>query len=118
MVYRAPHAAPESQIPESRRGRTIGRFCKVCSQIYPLHRAIHRGKPMFGKDHVASPCTHEGENFDPGEPWWEPAVEVLPEAVQAPEGELVAGSPAKGTEPSAGTGGQKSQEAQNQKPRG
>lgn len=118
MVYRAPHAAPESQLPEERRGRTIGRFCLVCAQIYPVHRAKHRGKPMYGKDHVAAPCTHEGEAFEPGEPWWEPAVEVLPEAVKAAETDLVAGSPAKGTAPEAAQGALKSQEAQKQQPKG
>lgn len=83
MVYRLPHAAPESQIPEERRGRAVGRFCLVCASIYPLHRAKHAGKPMYGKDHVASPCAHEGEVFEPGAGWWEPAVEVPPEAVKA-----------------------------------
>jgi hypothetical protein len=83
MVFRQPHAAPAGQVPEARRGRTIGRFCLVCSSIYPLHRAAHTGKPMYGRDHVASPCAHEGEPFEPGAPWWQPAVEVLPEAVSA-----------------------------------
>jgi hypothetical protein len=56
---------------------------------------------MYGKDHVSSTCAHEGEVFDPAEPWWEPAVEVLPIAVehQAEGQEKVVGSPAKGTEP-------------------
>jgi hypothetical protein len=102
MVYRIPHAAPQSQIPEARQGRTIGRFCLVCGTIYPLHRGRHTGKPMYGRDHIASPCAHEGDVFSPGETWWEPAVEVLPEAVQAPDS-LVAGTagtaPAKGTQP-------------------
>jgi hypothetical protein len=83
MVYRLPQAAPESQIPEERRGRVTGRFCRVCASFYPLHRAKHAGKPMYGKDHVASPCAHEGEDFEAGAGWWEPAVEVLPEAVKA-----------------------------------
>jgi hypothetical protein len=83
MVYRLPHAAPESQTPEERRGRVIGRFCRVCASIYPLHRAKHAGKPLYGKDHIASPCAHEGEVFETGANWWEPAVEVLPEAVKA-----------------------------------
>jgi hypothetical protein len=98
MVYREPHAAPESQIPEARRGRTIGRFCLTCASIYPLHRLRHAGKPMYGKDHVAAPCAHEGEVFEPGVGWWEPAVVVLPEAVAAPA-DLVVNAPTKGTQP-------------------
>jgi len=78
MVYRHPEAAPLSQIPEARRGRTIGRFCLVCAAIFPLHRSRHTGKPIYGKDHIATPCAHEGEEFEPGASWWEPAVEVLP----------------------------------------
>jgi hypothetical protein len=53
---------------------------------------------MYGKDHIAAPCAHEGEPFDPGEPWWEPAVEVLPAAATNPA-EKVANAPAKGTAP-------------------
>ncbi len=98
MVYREPHAAPEDQVPGARRGRTIGRFCLTCATINPLHRNPQTRKPLYGKDHVAAPCAHEGEMFEPGAPWWQPAVEVLPEAVPAPEG-LVVGSPAKGTQP-------------------
>ena len=98
-MFRMPHAAPESQIPEEKRGRTIGRFCLVCSTIFPLHRAKHSGKGMYGRDHVASPCAHEGEVFEPGADWWEPAVEIVPEALAAGAAELVAGSPAKGTAP-------------------
>jgi hypothetical protein len=37
---------------------------------------------MYGKDHISSTCAHEGEVFDPAEPWWEPAVEVLPAAAE------------------------------------
>ncbi|MEA2558665.1 MAG: hypothetical protein QOH06_169 [Acidobacteriota bacterium] len=101
MVYRYPEAAPQSQIAEERRGRTVGRFCHTCGSIYPLHRSTHGGKPMYGKDHVSSTCAHEGEVFDPAEPWWEPAVEVLPLAAehQADGQEKVVGSPAKGTAP-------------------
>jgi hypothetical protein len=105
MVYRLPHAAPASQIPEDRRGRTIGRFCHVCASIYPLHRERHAGRPLYGRDHIASPCAHEGDLFEPGADWWEPAVVVLPEAVKAPPNSiLVANSPAKGTEPEATAG--------------
>lgn len=78
MVYRNPSAAPASQIPAARRGEVVGRLCKSCYESYPLHRSHHRGKPLHGKDHVASPCPHEGDEFVPGEGWWEPAVEVLP----------------------------------------
>lgn len=101
MVYRYPEAAPRSQIAEERRGRTVGRFCHTCGSIYPMHRTAHGGRPMYGKDHVSSTCAHEGEAFDPAEPWWEPAVEVLPIAAQhqAEGQEKVVGSPAKGTAP-------------------
>jgi len=100
MVYRHPHAAPKSQLAPERQGRMIGYFCHDCGFIYPEHRAKHSGKPIYGKDHIASPCTHEGDLFAAGESWWEPAVEVLPEAFQAKD-DLVANSPAKGTEPEA-----------------
>lgn len=76
MAYRVPEAAPQSQIAAERRGRTVGRFCHTCGSIYPLHRATHTGKPVYGKDHISSTCAHEGEAFDPAAPWWEPAVEV------------------------------------------
>jgi|SRR6185295_3679654 len=98
MVYRLPHAAPASRIAEERRGRVVGQFCLVCATIYPEQRLRHVGKPMYGRDHIASPCAHEGDLFEAGASWWEPAVEVLPEAAQDPQS-LVAGSPAKGTEP-------------------
>jgi len=78
MTYRAPQAAPESRLPAERRGKVLGRFCASCGSFYPLHRARHAGKPLLGKDHVASPCAHEGDAFAAGEGWWEPAVEVLP----------------------------------------
>lgn len=78
MVYRNPEAAPESQIPAARRGSVVGRFCKSCFETFPLHRARHIGKPLRGKDHIASPCAHQGDEFGAGESWWEPAVEVLP----------------------------------------
>jgi len=78
MVYRVPPAAPQSQVPADRRGRLLGRFCLVCASLYPLHRATHSGRPVYGRDHIASPCAHEGDLFAPGESWWEPGVEVLP----------------------------------------
>jgi hypothetical protein len=98
-MYRFPHAAPQSQIPEERQGRTIGRFCLVCGSIYPLHRGRHHGKAMYGRDHIASPCSHEGDAFEEGVPWWQPAVEVLPEAVVKAAEDLVVGAPLKGTSP-------------------
>lgn len=82
MAYRQPEAAPQSRIPEARRGRVAGRFCHTCGSIYPLHRSAHSGKPLYGKDHIASTCAHEGEAFQPAETWWEPAVEVLPAVAQ------------------------------------
>jgi hypothetical protein len=77
-MYRNPHPAPRSRVPAERRGATLGRFCLGCGSVYPKYRARHAGKPLAGKDHVASPCLHEGEPFEPGASWWEPAVEVLP----------------------------------------
>lgn len=92
MVYRVPQAAPESQLPSERRGKVLGRFCSACGSFYPLHCARHAGKPMLGKDHVASTCAHEGDEFTVGEGWWEPAVEVLPAPpVPAPSAEGKAG---------------------------
>lgn len=80
MVYRTSMPAPVSQVPEERRGRVVGIFCLECSSVYPLHRARHAGKAVYGRDHISAPCAHEGEPFDPGEGWWESAVEVLPPA--------------------------------------
>ncbi len=79
-MYRGPEAAPESRIPLERRGRLLGRFCSTCGAVYSLHAARHAGKPIHGKDHVSAPCAHEGEPFEEGATWWEPAVEVLPGA--------------------------------------
>lgn len=81
MAYRQPTSAPWSSLTAERRGEAVGRFCKVCSEFYPLHRARHSGKPMYGRDHIASPCAHQGDQFESGAAWWEPAVEVL-----APQG--------------------------------
>jgi hypothetical protein len=83
MTYRLPRAAPASSLPGERRGPVVGRFCKACGSIYPRFAARHNGKPMYGKDHIAAPCSHEGDEFAPGEPWWEPAIEVLPAAQPA-----------------------------------
>jgi hypothetical protein len=97
MVYRIPQAAPLSQIAEERRGRIVGRFCLTCGTIYPDHRGRHTGRPVYGRDHVAAPCAHEGELFEPGALWWEPAVEVLPPppAPPAPAADTPAGAPVK-----------------------
>ena len=78
MVYRRPDAAPASSLPPERRGEVVGRFCRVCASVYPLHRLRHAGKPMVGRDHIASPCAHEGDRFADGADWWEPAVQALP----------------------------------------
>lgn len=86
MVYRTSMPAPAGQVPEARRGRTVGIFCLECGSVYPLHRTRHAGKPVYGRDHIAAPCAHEGEELAPGEPWWEPAVEVLPAPAEG-EGE-------------------------------
>jgi hypothetical protein len=77
-MYRIPASAPSSALPAERRGQVVGRFCRVCGSVYPLHAARHAGKPEFGRDHVASPCAQEGRPFLPDAEWWEPAVELLP----------------------------------------
>lgn len=78
MVYRKQDPAPASRVTAERRGPVVGRFCMACTGVYPLHSARHVGKGMYTRDHVASPCVHEGERFVDGAPWWEPAVTVLP----------------------------------------
>jgi hypothetical protein len=83
MTYRLPRAAPASSLPEERRGPVVGRFCKSCGAIYPRFAGLHKGKPMYGKDHVSSPCSHEGDAFLAGETWWEPAIEALAAAEPA-----------------------------------
>lgn len=87
MVYRTSMPAPVSQVPENRRGRVVGIFCLECGSVYPLHRARHVGKAVYGRDHISAPCAHEGEAFDPDERWWESAVEVLPAPAEEPEPE-------------------------------
>ena len=86
-MYRELEAAPRSRLAAERRGRVVGRFCHACGNFYPEQRAHHAGKPIYGKDHVASPCSHEGDAFAPGEDWWEPAVEVLPRPDDDGEGD-------------------------------
>jgi len=76
-MYRHVPSAPLSCLPPGRQGRPVGRFCKGCQSVYPLFAARHSGKPAFGKDHVATPCAHEGRLCDEGAAWWEPAVEIL-----------------------------------------
>lgn len=90
MAYRAPGLAPESQVPQHRRGTVGGRFCRVCCGVYPRHAARHVGKPIFGKDHVSAPCSQEGLAFDAGADWWEPAVEMRPEIVDESSGDVAA----------------------------
>lgn len=79
-MYRNPRPAPSSRVAPAQRGPVVGRFCLACGSVYPKYRARHAGKPLAGKDHVASPCLHEGEPFEAGAAWWEPAVLVLPAA--------------------------------------
>ena len=78
MAYRRVDVAPAAAVEEARRGAVKGRFCRACGGVFPRYAASHRGKPIYGKDHVASPCSHEGDDFEPGASWWEPAVEILP----------------------------------------
>jgi hypothetical protein len=84
MVYRVPPVAPQSQLPPDRRGPVMGQYCLVCASLYPLHRATHTGRPVYGRDHIASPCAHEGDIFAAGATWWEPGVEVLPAPAPLP----------------------------------
>ena len=78
MTYRSLRVAPAAAVDEARRGPVKGRFCRACGGVFSLHADRHKGKPVYGKDHIAAPCAHEGDAFDSGEAWWEPAVEVLP----------------------------------------
>lgn len=75
-MYRSPNGAPISAVSEELRGAKLGRFCRGCGGIYPSYREYHKGKSLNGRDHVAPPCSHEGERFDEGEGWWEDAVQV------------------------------------------
>ena len=79
MTYRTPPLAPASQLSQAQRGSVGGRFCRGCGSIYARYAARHKGKPMYGKDHVSAPCNHEGEMFEDGASWWEAAVTVIPE---------------------------------------
>ena len=83
MTYRTPALAPAGQLSPGRRGSTGGRFCHGCGSIYSRYASRHIGKPMYGKDHVSAPCSHEGEPFRAGAGWWEDAVEMLPGPVEA-----------------------------------
>lgn len=78
MTLRIPSLAPQSRLAPDRRGAVLGRFCHSCSVTFGQHQARHVGKGITGRDHIASPCPHEGEAFRAGASWWEPAVEVLP----------------------------------------
>jgi len=82
MTYRTLALAPASQLPQARRGSTGGRFCHGCGNIYSRYASRHVGKPVYGRDHVSAPCSHEGEPFQAGAGWWEAAVEILPESVE------------------------------------
>jgi hypothetical protein len=83
-VLHVPISAPQSAIAPERRGEVVGRFCRGCQAVYSTHAPRHSGKPVFGRDHVASTCPYEGRAFDADAPWWEPAVAVLPLAAAAP----------------------------------
>lgn len=82
MTYRVSAAAPASSLPEAQRGPVVGRYCFVCNQVFPTHRMRHVGRPVYGRDHIPSPCTHEGDAFGEvpaaSDPWWDWAVDVKP----------------------------------------
>ncbi len=78
MSLRISDAAPVSQIAPERRGPAVARFCHGCQQLYPLLRARHVGRPIYGRDQVVSTCSYEGQAFTHDAAWWEEAVEVLP----------------------------------------
>ena len=80
MTYRRTDLVPATSLPQEGRGAVGGRFCRGCGGIYSRFAARHSGKPMYGMDHVSSPCSHEGKRFSPGADWWEAAVEMLPVA--------------------------------------
>lgn len=82
-MYRHIESAPASLVAEERRGAVVGLFCRSCRAIYPRLARRHSGKPVYGRDHLATTCIHEGEPFTEGADWWEPAVALLP-AVEAP----------------------------------
>jgi hypothetical protein len=77
-------SAPVSAVPVERRGRVVGRYCRVCHSIYPLHAPRHSGRTISGRDHISSTCSQEGLAFAEGATWWEPAVELLPAPSAAP----------------------------------
>jgi hypothetical protein len=79
-MYRHLPSSPASSLPAERRGEIVGRFCHGCHSIYPRYARRHAGKPSYGRDHVSSPCAHEGEMFAEDAGWWEAAVELLPAA--------------------------------------
>ena len=62
-MLHVPLSAPASALPPERRGEIVGRFCRSCRSVYPLYAERHSGKPAFGRDHVASPCSWEGRAF-------------------------------------------------------
>jgi len=83
-MYRHIESAPASTVAEERRGAVVGRFCRSCRAIYPRLARRHAGKPVYGRDHLATTCVHEAEAFAEGAEWWEPAVELLPAAEPSP----------------------------------
>ncbi len=76
-MFRSVRPAPISRVPVEKQGAIVARYCKICRSFYPLYASRHAGKPLGGRDHVASPCSQEGRRFLEGEDWWEYAVEVL-----------------------------------------
>ena len=82
-IHRTP-SAPSSQLPPERRGPAVGRACLRCGNVYSRFAPSHSGKPVQGKDHVDSPCSHEGQRFETQGTWWEPAVEVLASPEEVP----------------------------------
>lgn len=80
MTYRSLSLVPVGNVPEERRGSVGGRFCRDCGAVYPRFAARHAGRPIYGKDHISSPCSNEGKLFAAGADWWEDAVEMLPAA--------------------------------------
>ena len=67
-----------SRVAEDRRGKIVGRFCHGCGSVYSMYKDRHTGDALHGKDHISSPCSHEGEEFEEAVDWWEAAIEVLP----------------------------------------
>lgn len=99
-MLHVPSSAPQSAIAPERRGEIVGRYCRGCQAVYSLHAPRHSGKPIFGRDHIASACPYEGRAFTAEATWWEPAVALLPAppvpaAPPAAPGAAPSGAPAR-----------------------